>query len=922
MDGDPLTALLVSTTTHGTLTLSNNGAFIYRPNTNYNGTDTFTYRATDGSLTSGVATVMITINPVNDAPVANNDAYTTLEDTTLTVLTGGVLANDIDVDGDVLTALLVSSTTHGTLSLSNNGTFIYRPSTNYNGTDTFTYRAADGALTSGVATVTITITPVNDAPIAVNDSYSIAEDTTLSIPSLGVLANDIDVDGDPLSALLVTSVSHGTLSLSNNGAFIYRPSTNYNGTDTFTYRATDGSLTSDVATVTITITPVNDAPVALNDNYTIAEDTTLTIPSRGVLANDIDVDGDPLTALLVSTTTHGTLTLSNNGGFIYRPSTNYNGTDTFTYRATDGLLTSDVATVTITITPVNDAPVTVNDFYSVDEDTTLTIPSVGILANDIDVDGDPLTSLLVTNVAHGTLSLSNNGSFIYMPNTNYNGTDTFAYVATDGSLTSGVAIVTITIIPVNDPPTTGTNGDNYSVLEDHTLTVTAPGILGNDGDVDGDPLRALLVSGTAHGTLTLNTNGSFTYVPSANYFGPDSFIYMANDGQTNSLPATVNITVIPVNDAPSFTSGGDRKVNQNAPAQTVPNWASNISAGPTNESDQTLAFVVSNDNISLFSAQPAIAPNGTLTYTPAANVFGVANVHVMLRDNGGTANGGVDTSSEVIFKITVNGPPTINIVSPTNNTAFLNPATFSIITDASDPDGVVTNVQFIANNVVMGNVVQAPFYFVASNLVAGNYALRAIATDNDGLSATSAVVNISVITNVIVATGPIVLNHQNGLFEQFVTVSNRTTETWLNGVRLFVKNLDTTNRVYNPSGTNNGIPYLDKGTSVAPGSSLTIIVQYYVPNDRTLPNPVLVAVPLPFSHPTVVPQITRFSPTAGGTFDLNFTTQSGRFYFIQYTEDFARWTTEPAPLPGTGAIRIAPEINAGGKRFFRVLLIP
>ncbi len=765
---------------------------------------------------------------------------------------------------------------------------------------------------------------MNDAPIAVNDdSYTTAEDTALTVIAPGVLANDIDVDGSPLASLLVSGVSHGTLSLSNNGAFVYTPSLNYTGLDSFTYRSTDGALTSDVATVTITITPVNDAPVAVADDfYTTLEDTTLTVPALGILANDIDVDGNPLTSLLVSNVTHGTLNLSTNGAFIYTPSLNYTGVDTFVYLATDGVLTSGVAVVTITVLPTNDAPVAVaDDFYTTLEDTTLTVPALGVLSNDIEVDGDPLSAVLVSGVSHGTLTLNDNGAFNYTPSLNYTGLDTFTYYATDGSLTSGVATVTITVVPVNDPPTAGVLGDAYSVLEDQTLTIAAPGVLANDGDVDGDPLTAVLVANVSHGALVLNADGSFTYLPAANYFGPDSFSYRASDGQTSSEPATVNITVTPVNDAPTFANVGDQKVNQNSPAQTV-NWASSISPGPANESEQTLTFLVSNDNNGLFSVQPSIAPNGTLAYSPAPNTFGIANVHVTLRDNGGTANGGTDTSSEIIFRIIVNSPPSISIVSPADGTGLLFPATFSVIASASDPDGSVTNVQFLVNNTNYIQMADAPFYFVLSNTVPGHYQFQAVATDDFGLARTSSVVNVEVITNAVVATGPIVLNHQNGLFEQFVTVSNRTSETWANGVRLFVRNMDTTNKVYNAIGTNGGVPYLDKIVPVPAGQSTTFLVQYYVPIPRSIPNPVLIATPLPFSHTTETPIITNIVPAPGGKVDVHFTTQSGRFYFIQHSEDFTHWKTDPAAVAGTGGIMASPQSSAGNQKFYRAMLIP
>src|SRR5204863_4724 len=205
---------------------------------------------------------------------------------------------------------------------------------NYNGNDSLTYKASDGQAQSGVATVTITVTPVNDAPVAANDdSYTTPEDTLLTVSAPGVLANDSDVDGDALSAVLVSGPAHGTLTLNGDGSFSYTPALNYNGIDSFTYRASDGSLESADATVTITVTPVNDAPVAANDDsYTTPEDTQLTVRAPGVLANDSDVDGNPLSAVLVSGPTHRTLTLSGDGSFSYTPALNYNGIDSFTYR--------------------------------------------------------------------------------------------------------------------------------------------------------------------------------------------------------------------------------------------------------------------------------------------------------------------------------------------------------------------------------------------------------------------------------------------------------------------------------------------------------------------------------------------------------------------------------------------------------------
>jgi VCBS repeat-containing protein len=204
---------------------------------------------------------------------------------------------------------------------------------------------------------------------------------------------------------------------------------------------------------------------------------------------------------------------------------------------------------------------------------------------------------------------------------------------------------------VNQAPVA--SDDAHSTNEDKALNVAAPGVLANDTDADGDTLSAVLVSGPNHGSLNLSADGSFVYTPAPNYNGTDSFTYKANDGSLRSQEATVRLTVNPVNDAPSFTKGADQTVNEDAGAQTVNGWATAISAGPADESTQTLSFTATNDNNALFSVQPKIDNSGTLTYTPAPDAFGNATVSITLKDNGGTANGGKDTSATQTFVISV-----------------------------------------------------------------------------------------------------------------------------------------------------------------------------------------------------------------------------------------------------------------------------
>jgi VCBS repeat-containing protein len=476
---------------------------------------------------------------VNQAPDAVDDSATTAEDTPVTI---PVLANDTDPDGDPIAVTSVGTAAHGTVVRNADGTVTYTPAANYNGADRFTYAISDGAGGTDTATVSLTITPVNDPPVAAGWQFGTNEDTPL---------NDhlraSDPDGDPITFAIVTPPAHGTVQLNaNDGTFTYTPAADWNGTDVFTFRVNDGTADSNVAQVFVTVRPVNDAPVATDDAYQTEEDTALSVPGPGVLADDTDVDGDPLTAILVSGPSHGSLTLNPNGSFTYTPAADFNGVDSFTYKANDGRLDSNTVTVNLTVNPVNDPPVAANDAYGLDEDTTLTVAAPGLLANDADVDGDPLTAALVSGPAHGSLTLNADGSFAYTPAANYNGSDSFTYKVNDGTADSNPATVSLTINPVNDAPVAA--GDSYSTNEDTALSVPGPGVLANDTDVDGDALSAVLVTGPSHGSLALNANGSFTYTPAANYNGADSFTYQANDGTADSTPVTVGLTVNPVPD--------------------------------------------------------------------------------------------------------------------------------------------------------------------------------------------------------------------------------------------------------------------------------------------------------------------------------------------------------------------------------------
>ncbi len=605
----------------------------YTPAADFNGTDSFTFKANDGTVDSNVATVTITVTPVNDAPVLAAIANATIpemqpysftatatdvdstnltyslvgaptgaaidpitgvftwtpteaqgpgvysftvkvcddaspalcdeQEVTFTVtevnlppvlgaignktveaaaaLTFTATATDADIPVQTLT-FSINGAPAGAAINPATGVFTWTPSDLQVGSHTFEICVSDGYL-SDCETIIVTVTARNAAPVALNDTYITDFETTLTVAVPGVLGNDSDPESDPLTAIKVTDPAHGTLTLNADGSFTYVPAAGYSGFDSFTYKANDGELDSNIATVTIMVREfVNTAPVAQAQSVETPEDT-----AKAITLVATDIDGQPLTYAIVTQPAHGTVTLVG-AVATYTPSLNYNGSDSFTFKANDGLIDSNVATVTITVTPVNDAPVAVDDHYTVAEKDTLTVAAPGVLANDIDVDGDILTAILVDTVQHGTLTLNSDGSFTYTPTAYFNGTDSFTYKAKDAELESDLAVVTITVTPVNDWPIA--NDDYYETVTGVPLVKdAAEGILANDVLLDPDEhVSILILEGPQHGTLVMNNDGSFTYTPDAGFMGTDTFRYMVLSVRIQAEwhdEATVTILVKP-----------------------------------------------------------------------------------------------------------------------------------------------------------------------------------------------------------------------------------------------------------------------------------------------------------------------------------------------------------------------------------------
>jgi len=715
IDGDSLTASIVGGPQNGTVVLNpQTGTFVYTPNANFNGTDSFTYVANDGTANSAPVTVTITVTAVNDAPVSQADTYTLDENTMFVAPAPGVLANDTDPDSPTFSAALVSSTSNGVLSFNPDGSFTYAPNPDFYGTDSFTYRANDGTDSGAVTTVTLVVRNVNAAPTGTADSYTINEDQTLAIMRGGVLGNDSDPDNDTLTAVLETGPQHGSLTLNADGTFSYTPNPDFNGPDSFTYRPHDGTVAGDPVTVNITVSPVNDAPRSVVDSYSVNEDGVLNIgAATGLLANDIDPEFNPMTAILVTGPANGTLSMNTNGSFVYTPNANFHGTDTFSYRASDGSLDGAITTVTITVNPVNDAPVGVNDSYVLNEDQTLTIAAAaGVLANDRDVDNDPLTATLLTGPAHGSLTLNANGSFVYTPNANYNGTDSFTYRPNDASVSAAPVTVNLTVNPVNDAPQA--SDDGLQTNEDAPVTGAAPGLLGNDLDIDSTSLTVVSINGqpASVGTpillpsgalVTVQANGSYVYNPNGAFeslrpgqIGADSFQYTVSDGSLTDT-GTVNVAIEGRNEVPiagddAFTMTGNTPITFTA-AQLLGNDTD--PDGPA--SGLTITGVSAGTNGTVVNNG-----DGTFTFTPTTGFQGAASFTYTVSDpDGGTDTGTVNlTVSGLVWYVDnsyagANGAPDGSFQRPFTQLTQLNGVTGDGST-TDDVDGA-GNTIFVAN---------------------------------------------------------------------------------------------------------------------------------------------------------------------------------------------------------------------------------
>ncbi|MEZ0342902.1 Ig-like domain-containing protein, partial [Mycobacterium sp. pV006] len=724
-DGDKITYLVpgrgqAGGPLHGTVTVDQKtGTFTYTPDEGFTGTDQFTVEVTDkhgrphfhGLLSkigwhhhyNSRATVTVSVGTSATAgPVAKPDTFTTPEDSPLS---GNVLTNDSGRDGASLSATLETGPKHGSVVIEADGSFTYTPGLNFNGVDSFTYTADDGSATSSPAIVTISVTPVNDAPVGVDDTYTVDEDGTLTITVRdGVLANDSDVEGSPLTAVLVDGPSNGVVVLNPDGSFVYRPHENFNGTDTFTYIASDGELSSAPVIATISVTAINDAPVG--EAVTVVTDEDQPV-SGNVIDRITDVDGDPVTVIADHISdAFGDFVIGEDGNFTFTPAADVSGQAAYTYTFADGQGGLGTAQISVTINPVNDAPIAEDSTVAVDED--------GVASGTInvrDADGDPVTIVVSSGPTNGELVLNPDRTFTYTPGLNFNGEDSFEYTVSDG-VSSFTGTVTISIAAVNDPVVaiddTNTGTEDQGAVSGNVLT--------NDRDHNVDGTDEVLtvtpvVGGTTAngGSYTIDEAGNYTYVAAPDFNGEDSFTYTVSDGESSST-GTVTISIAAVNDPVVAIDDTNTGTEDGAPV--TGNVLTNDRDQNVDGTDETLTAIPVASGTTATGGTYSVDAEGNYIYTPGLNFNGEDSFTYEVSDGATTATG------TVTITIAAVNDPVVAIDDTNTGTEDQGPVTGNVLDNDRDQNVDGTDEVLTVTPVASGTTTNGGSYTIDE---AGNY---------------------------------------------------------------------------------------------------------------------------------------------------------------------------------------------------------
>ncbi|NOT71642.1 MAG: tandem-95 repeat protein [Hyphomicrobium sp.] len=726
-----------------------------------------TATSTDGTAAAAttVATILVDVTPVNDAPVSGGVATASGSEDDAAI-TGNVPAAS-DVDVEALTYALTAAAPAG-LTFNSDGTFSYTPQAADNALDatesrtvTFHYFANDGTVNSTPATVTITINGANDAPVSGGVATASGSEDDAAITGNVPAASDVDVEN---LTYALTAAAPAGLTFNSDGTFSYTPQAADNALDatesrtvTFQYAANDGTVNSAPATVTITINGANDAPVSGGAATASGseDDTAIT----GTVPAASDVDGEAL-MYAVSGATPAGLTFSTDGSFSYVPQAADNALDTgetrtvtFSYVANDGTVNSAPATVTITINGANDAPVSggAATASGSEDDAAIT----GNVPAASDVDGENLMYALSGATPAG-LTFNSDGTFSYMPQAADNALDagetrevTFQYVANDGTVNSAPATVTITINGANDAPTGSPAATLANGTEDVTYTISAATLLAGFTDVDVETLSVTGLTAST-GTLVNNGNGTYTLTAPANFAGNITLSYSVTDGTATISGQTRSVTITPVSDAPSLAVLAASGNEDTAIALNITPVLADLDGSETLSikiaglpSGATLNHGTHNTDGS-YTLTPAQLSG--LTMMPAPNFNGPFSLTVTATAKDGTATAASVTRTLSGTVVAVNDAP-VGSVSITG--ALFEDQVLTAVSGLTDADGVgAISYQWLRNGAAISGATAAT-YVPGDADVGKSISVRVSYTDGGGKvesvtsPASSAIVNVN-----------------------------------------------------------------------------------------------------------------------------------------------------------------------------------
>ena len=650
---------IVSGPSHGTATIQADDSVLYVPHGNFHGEDAFVYEVCDDQGACDTAVVLVTVTPVNDGPVAGDDATTTPAATKVTI---PVLDNDSDVDGDRLTVeRIVFPPGSGTATINGDGTITYDPGQTPAGTVVFTYEVCDAELCD-LAQVSVVVGSSNKPPEVDDDDGTTPMDRPITVD---VLENDTDVDGD-LTVTQVGVPSSGEVTLNPDGSVTFTPDPGFTGDVSFSYTACDQAGACESAVVTITVVPGdNRPPIAADDVVS----TRTNVPVRlDPTLNDVDPDEDELAVEDITIPpAHGTVKLNGDGTVTYTPDPGFVGTDDFEVSVTDGNGGFDTSTVTVVVAPEdNQPPVALDDAYDVQ---TSGSTELDVMVNDSDPNvGDKIVIVDVVQPQQGTVSIIvENGEtrLVFTPNPGASGTDSFTYTISDGRGGEAQATVTLRYPEGNHPPVAV--GEHVVTPEDTGVLIV---VLNNDSDPDGDPLTVTgFPAEPRHGTVTADANGGVLYTPDADYNGPDVFTYQVCDDEGGCATAVVSIEVTPVNDPPTaYDDFYSVPANGGVELDVV-----------LNDSDPELDLLTVTRIVTQPASGNVTVVDGIVTYA-ASNTTGTATFVYEVCD----VHNACDTAVVTVYVGDGNRNPT-----PADDEGFTDagePVTIDVLANDSDPD--------------------------------------------------------------------------------------------------------------------------------------------------------------------------------------------------------------------------------------------